>query len=345
MSLSNASRTEIDSLINANRIFYQVWSYLLIVLGTVGHVLNVCVFTRPTLRSNPCARYFLAASISGIFCIYANILLRLFQLMYSNYNPFGYSTASCKILSFIVYCFRCNTSWFIVLASIDRFLCSSTSKSVREWSNLRMTHRAIVFVIVVVGLFYLYVPIQFENIQTNVKCPGTQTTYPLFNGIWNLLIFSLGPSLCMLIFGLLTIRHIHASLRRTGAENIQLQTSNECVAHIQNRLARRKTTDRQLTRMMLIQCLYFSLLSTPVSVLYIYVAVRIDVVSDALQTAKDALFTGVSSLLSVTSACTTFYLFTLSSPLFRRELASLFKCQRRTNMVTSVNVIRRSKRD
>ncbi|UJR18045.1 hypothetical protein I4U23_004946 [Adineta vaga] len=257
MSLSNVSRAEINSLINANLIFYQLWSYSLILLGTVGNALNVYVFTRPPLRSNPCTRYFLAATISGIFCIYVNILFRLLQNIYPNYNPFGYSTLSCKILSFIVYCSRCNTSWFIVLASIDRFLCSSTSKSVREWSNLRMTHRATVFVIVVVGLFYLYVPIQFENIQANVKCPGTQTTYPLFNGIWNLLIFSLGPSLCMLIFGLLTIRHVRQVVRRARTDNIQLQTSNECVAPIQNRLARRKTTDRQLTRMMLVQCLYF----------------------------------------------------------------------------------------
>ncbi|UJR18043.1 hypothetical protein I4U23_004944 [Adineta vaga] len=344
----------VDPTINDDRMsilwdliytFQRIWSYLLIVLGTVGHVLNVYVFTRPTLRSNPCARYFLAATIGGIFCTYVNTLLRLLQSIYPNYNPFGYSTASCKILTFIAYCFRCNTSWFIVLASIDRFLCSSTSRNVREWSNLRMTYRAILFVIVVVGLFYLYVPIQFENIQTNFKCPGAQTTYPLFNGIWNLLIFSLGPSLFMLIFGLLTIRHVQQVVRRARTDNIQLQTSNECVAPIQNRLAHRKTTDRQLTRMMLAQCLYFGLLSTPISVSYLYVAVRINVISDALQTAKDILFINISGLLSITAACTSFYLFTLSSPLFRRELANLFRCQRRTNMVTTDNVIRPSKRD
>jgi hypothetical protein len=106
MSLSNASLAEINALNYANIIFYQFWSYLLVCLGTVGHSLNIYVFTRPKLRSNPCARYFLAAAISGIFVTIVNVMLRLLQLMYPAYNPFGYSTASCKILSFIVYSSR-----------------------------------------------------------------------------------------------------------------------------------------------------------------------------------------------------------------------------------------------
>jgi hypothetical protein len=89
-----------------------------------------------------------------------------------------------------------------------RFLCSSSSTTVRQWSHLRIANRAILFIIVIIGLFYIYVPIVFENIQTNSRCPYTQTTFPLFNGIWNLLIFSLGPSIIMLIFGLLSIRNL-----------------------------------------------------------------------------------------------------------------------------------------
>ena len=170
--------------------------------------------------------------------------------------------------------------------------------------------------IVLVALCYLYVPIQYENIQTTVKYPTTQITSPLINGLLNLIIFSLGPSLFMLIFGFLTIRHVRQTLRRVQIEDVQSQSQ----------LTRRKTVDRQLIRMMLVQCFYFSLLSTPISVLYIYLAVKTNTVTDALQSAKDKLFNSVAGLLSITCACTTFYLFTLSSQLFRRELKFLFKC-------------------
>ncbi|UJR17297.1 hypothetical protein I4U23_004192 [Adineta vaga] len=332
MSSSNTTtRAEINAFIYANDVFSRFWSYLLICLGTTGHALNIYVFTRSILRSNPCTRYFLAATISGIFCTYINVLLRLIQNLYPDYNPFGYSTASCKILSYIVYCSRCVTSWFIVLASIDRYLCSSSSAIVRGLSSIRMTSRAILFVILAVALCYLYVPIRFENIQTNVKCPGTQTTYPLFNGIWNLLIFSLGPPIMMLIFGSITIHHIQQSVRRSGEKNIRPQTLYESIALVPDRSTRQKAIDQQLIRMMLVQCLYFSLLSTPVSMLYMYLAVRNSAEFDALQAARENLFINICGLLSITGACTSFYIFTLSSPLFRRELLYLLKYQRQQN--------------
>jgi hypothetical protein len=137
MSSSNASLDEINALRYGNMIFYQFWSYLLICLGTFGDSMNIYVFTRPVLRSNPCARYFLAAAICGLLVIPANVLTRLLQMIYPAYNPFGYSSASCKILTFIALCakyglcflnmhrtfccsYRDNPSWFVTLASIDR---------------------------------------------------------------------------------------------------------------------------------------------------------------------------------------------------------------------------------
>ncbi|CAF1065049.1 unnamed protein product [Adineta steineri] len=317
MSLSNASLAEINALHYGNIIFYQFWSYLLVCLGTVGHSLNIYVFTRPILRSNPCTRYFLATAIAGSFVTTFNVLLRLLQMIYPAYNPFGYSTASCKILSFIVYC--------------SRFLCSSPSATLRGWSSLRVASRAILFVIVVVALFYLYVPIQYENILMSTKCSPTQSTDPLFTGIWNLLIFSLGPSIVMLSFGLLTFRHVQQSGKRMVPQSNQVQNQTESITPQQDQLRRKKKTDRQLLQMILVQSVYFSLLSTPVSVWYIYTALRINVVPDALQSAKDTLFGNVTGLLSITGACISFYFFTLSSQLFRRELIQLFKCQWRPN--------------
>ena len=77
--------------------------------------------------------------------------------------------------------------------------------------------------------------------------------------------------------------------------------------------------------MMFVQCIYFSLMATPVSVYWIYSSLRINIVPDALQLAKDTLFGYSTGILSVTRTSTSFYLFTLSSQLFRRELLHLFK--------------------
>ncbi|CAF1446087.1 unnamed protein product [Adineta steineri] len=326
MSSSNATLAEINALNYGNSIFYQIWTYLLLCLGTIGHSLNIYVFTRPTLRSNPCTRYFLAATITGIYIILTSCLWRYLQITYPAYNPFGYSTASCKILSF--------------MALTSKFLCSSSSATVRAWSNHRVTYRVIIIVFIIVSIFYLYVPIIYQNINTGTKCPAAQTTFPLFSGIWNLLVFSLGPSTVMLIFGLFTIRNV----QRSGRRLVPLNNQTELTTSQQEQLKRQKMADRQLLKMMLVQCAYFILSTTPLTVLYIYTALRINIVTDALQHAKDALFTNIAGGLGILSGCTSFYVFTLSSKLFRRELMQLFKCRWRPNqtITTSTGPIQRN---
>ena len=164
----------------------------------------------------------------------------------------------------------------------------------------------------------------FKLKQEISRCPANQGTYPIFYGIWNLIIFSLGPSIAMLIFGFLTIQHVRQSMRRVIHSEITNQLQIESPP-LQEQLRRQKKIDRQLIRMMLVQCLYFTVLSTPVSVSLIQQAVKVNVVQDTLQNAKDSLFRNITGALSFVSACTTFYVFTLSSQLFRQELMRLFK--------------------
>ncbi len=102
MSSSNTSSSDVDAIKYTNSMFSQIWSLLLICLGTIGHSLNIYVFTRPRLRSTPCVRYFLASTLTGFGVTYVNVLLRLLQVLY-NIDAFGYSTASCKILTLVVF--------------------------------------------------------------------------------------------------------------------------------------------------------------------------------------------------------------------------------------------------
>ena len=193
---------------------------------------------------------------------------------------------------------------------------------------------------VTVALLYIHILIQLEQLLTTGKCSEFLNTNALFNGIWNLCVFSLGPSIVMFIFGSLTVRHIQQSLKRVATQSNRTEVQTELTEPMQTRLKRQKTTDRQLIRMMLVQCVYFSLLSTPTSVFSIYNATIIGVVLDRLQLAKYSLFRNTTGLLSVTSACTSFYIFTLSSLLFRQELMRLFRRRRRQqNAPTNTNLI------
>lgn len=77
---------------------FVIWHCLILVfvLGMIGNVLNIYVFTRHKLRSSPCALYFLVAAIAGIYIVGVMIPSRILQNAYDT-DPTYYSSAYCGI--------------------------------------------------------------------------------------------------------------------------------------------------------------------------------------------------------------------------------------------------------
>jgi hypothetical protein len=86
-------------------IFMKCWGFTAFILGTIGHSLSIYTFTRPTLRSNPCVRYFLASTISGYCVVLITVPLRTLELAY-DIDLFVTSLGACKFLTFLLSCTR-----------------------------------------------------------------------------------------------------------------------------------------------------------------------------------------------------------------------------------------------
>ena len=142
--------------------------------------------------------------------------------------------------------------------------------------------------------------------------------YQTFYCVWNLIVYSIGPPLIMLYFGICTVQNMRQSIRRIEINNLQ----------IQNLRQRHKVADRQLIQMMLVQCFIFILTASLPSIQFIYTSVRSNIIIDALQAAKDNLFYNSAGLISLAVPCLSFYLFILSSKLFRYEFIKLFTAKR-----------------
>ena len=80
--------------------FTRYWCFIMFILGLVGHTLNICVFTRPTLRSSPCARYFMASAVAGHAVIFIILPVRLLQFGYG-LSLFLPLVPMCKFLTFL----------------------------------------------------------------------------------------------------------------------------------------------------------------------------------------------------------------------------------------------------
>jgi len=87
-------------------LFVRCFIFIIIPFGTVGHILSIYVFTRSNLRSNPCSRYFLAASIVGMIHTCYTLPIRLVQSSYVEKDPGAYSIVFCKFAWFTNFSLR-----------------------------------------------------------------------------------------------------------------------------------------------------------------------------------------------------------------------------------------------
>ncbi|CAF4135098.1 unnamed protein product [Adineta steineri] len=325
MSSNNASiADEINNLNLSMQLLYQITSIIFIVIGAVGHTLSIYVFTRPEFLPNPCARYFLASAISGSIVVYTIVPIRMLQFGY-NINLLIYSTSVCQVLSYFLVCARLLPSWFIALASIDRFLASSPSTNLRAWSNIHIATRVILITVLFICLINIHYPLnQTIVLLPKISCTFSSGTYQAFFSLWNLTIWSWIPTILMLISGLLTIRHIHQSKKRITPQNNSQQNQ--------------KKLDRHLIRMLIIQCFIFGFTTTVCSVIQLYVSITNSlIVKSDLTKAKEQYAMNAANLIAIAGPCTSFYLFTLSSQLFRRQLVNAFCGQRFSQNLTTTN--------
>ncbi len=159
---------------------------------------------------------------------------------------------------------------------------------------------------------FIYATIEYIPASQQYTCNSQAGVYRTFFALWNLVIFSFGPPIMMFIFGLLTLRHIHQTKRvQDGSANMN---QNQTLQNI----------NRHSLRMLLVQCVVIIITGAPFSIGWLYVSLTPN--QNIIQVAKDNLITDVVGYLSVTGSCISFYLFTLSSSLFRRQLRPLFKC-------------------
>lgn len=154
-------------------------------------------------------------------------------------------------------------------------------------------------------------PFNYAILLPQRVCSFASAIYQSFFSIWNLVFLSWIPTISMFIFGLLTIRNIHRGRMRVAPQN--------------NSQNNHKKIDRQLIQMLIIQSSVFGSITTVYSISQLYIAITSSSMKiDELQKVKYDYLSTVSNWISLAGPCLSFYLFTLSSKLFRRVLIDLF---------------------
>ena len=294
--------------------FNRIVPIFQIILGTFGNIMNILIFTRRSLRSNPCSLYFLASSINNLFVLYVATLTRLLSSGWK-LDPTNSNLALCRLRTFFVYSSLCLIQWFVVLASIDRYLSSCQSARFRQMSSISIARRLILITIIVVALahFHTFVWWSVDYIGSKTYCNIFQYDYEVAFQVLFLFLTCALPPVMMGIFGTLTILNV----RKLGSQVAPQNRNN-------GGNDRLRSKDRQLSLMLLIQIVVTLLCTVPFSVANIT-----SMVSQYLITLSDyddainTFYSNIARIVNYFNPVVGFYIYTLSSRVFRSEMRSV----------------------
>ena len=313
------SLEEINFILNLINIQKQIFRYfpiLLLLFGTIGNLTSCLVFLQRALRNNPCAIYFLAASISNLVYL-ATLTSLMLDAWDETLNLMSTISGMCKFTMLIILMSRTLSLWFIVLATIDRYLVSSPNQNRRQMSSLKNSHQSIVIACVLVLAIWAETIYCFDAnlIGTPIKCYTTSNACRLYNDI-NLALTSIViPSIVMLAFGGFTISNIHQSRQR-----MHPSTSVTVAAP-----SRSRKTEQNLTRMLLIQVFLIVILNLPQAIFTFYLTMIFDQPKTPVQGVLYGFIYNILLLCPFISCCISFLLYTLTGKIFRETLVQVAK--------------------
>ncbi|CAF2660885.1 unnamed protein product [Rotaria sp. Silwood2] len=294
-------------------------SLTLLIIGTIGNILNCLVFTRRSLRRNSCSVYFFATSIANLIALYFGCLIRLL-ITFGIYSTSSQSPIYCKTRTFFTYMPLSASTWFIVAACADRYASSSSSVRIRSFSQIKVSQRIICGILFLVCFIWTQMFVCFNGNSEGVNCYPTTPFCNTFNNFNLLISYSLLPPVCMFILGWMTIRHVR----------------HRPIHHPSN------LKDRQLTIMLIVQVLGVAFLSLPISIQKIYAEFTINQMKSSERIQIENFLATIVVLVALTNTSTSFYMFTLTSQVFRKELKPLlfFSSRRRAGVEPNQTILR-----
>ncbi|UJR19510.1 hypothetical protein I4U23_022640 [Adineta vaga] len=239
---------------------------ILIFIGTISCILNLCVFSRKILRKNRCSIYLIATNVSSIFLIYTSTLYATLANGYS-IDLTTYHLILFRLRFYTMFLFEILPPSYLILASIDRILLTSHHASTRQKSTIRLACISIIIVTVFWSAVHIHSLI-FMNLRMLAPgfnaCLFQPTLYLAVMSYYPLIVKGvLIPSL-MITFGLWTVKNV----RTIGRVAPIPVTVNGIAQNNGSRSGHSK--DQQLIRMLLTDITIYIIFNIIQSIIAVY---------------------------------------------------------------------------
>ncbi|CAF1245770.1 unnamed protein product [Adineta ricciae] len=322
----NASTTTINPsvsrLVFARIGFQQVGQPILFTLGTIGCLLNICIFLRQSMRSNSCAMYFHTSSWANLFCLTWGLFIGMLGF-FTNYYPIGYNSILCKTRYYLLTACQLISRGCVVMACLDRFLLCSPNVRYRSFCQ-RKTALKVIFLIILICLsLSIYVLIVYEP-NSAFNCTLNSATGRIIDTTV-LFAFNFGiPALSMSSLCGLIIWRLKQNSQRFAQQRV----------HVRKR-------DVQLSAMLIGQVVLYIVTALPFVCNFVYLSIT-QYDPPSMRTpyrnaAESLAIVATGAFGTYVFNAMNFYVYTLTAPSFRRELFALITQRQRMNQVPRIN--------
>ncbi|CAF1135632.1 unnamed protein product [Didymodactylos carnosus] len=283
---------------------------LIIVLGTIGCVLNIVILTQKPLCSSSCAFYFRCVSINDLFVIYFIALLQWLSDQYE-IDPTTYSQFYCKTQNYFVFIFYTLGRYFTVLACADRFCTSSPNSRLRKVAKLQIAYYSTALTVIINLIVYSHVLLNYTIISVpssfgSVCTPGSTMRDYQFSALFVLIYLCFLPPALMCLFCLLTIWNIIQQGQRVTSIG---DTSS----------IRRRKREQELVKMLFVFVITNLLFTLPYACVYLYVIYNPYLPIEFRYTLN------LCHLIVNFNSASSFYVYTMSTRGYRNEVLKMIE--------------------
>ncbi|CAF1224150.1 unnamed protein product [Rotaria sordida] len=280
--------------------FYPIW----LILGIIGCLLNLIVFSRPHLRKMSCSIYFFATSIDHLMTLLVGIGPALYSLSYP--NPQIQSLLFCKLRGYIFQICLMLSRWFIAFACIDRYVLTSDKVNLRNFAKSTIAYRIIIIII----CFWLIIcshRIIFYDIKGNLCGIVNNMAAAIYHSLYVIIGGGIFPIMIMII----STRLIRQNLEYKQKKRIELSVSSY----------QRNPSDQQVLNILFVQIICYIIFTTPQLCNLMFITMSITLHNRSIEhLAIESFFSFLAELILYLFPVTSFYLYTLTSHTFRKEL-------------------------
>lgn len=301
----------------AEGYFFRIVGPIMMLVGFIGCIINLLVFTKKNLRKNPCTIYFIAFNISNILFI-CSLLLQLTMYLGFHINPSIENLTICRLRLYSAVLFNTLSPFYLLLACIDRSWVTSPNALTRQRSTQRLAVVCLVIGTIFWSLIHIHVLIYSTVLQllpTFSVCYFPRGIYRVFIGYY-MLMKEILTLLLMALCGLWSIKNVQRI--RHGVVSSMVRTMTE------RNIYSTSSKDRQMIWMLLLDILIYVLFSFSYALLLIYQQIT---QYDRKSVERIEIETVITNLCLFSIAipyCTSCYANLIASKAFRKEVKKGF---------------------